>query len=134
MALVLAPILGMVFTSIAAVAVDAVIGKAVTGGMWSLSVPNVIVILLTGFYTGFMAALFAGRRGLLMAGLSNWLPLALLIAVSLAVNRDLASTRAGGSVVGWAWIGFLPALAGGYLGAPRIRRKRSADRVAEVFD
>jgi hypothetical protein len=58
----------------------------------------------------------------------------LLIAGSLVVNRDLASTRAGASVVSWALIGFLPALAGGYLGAPRVRRKRPADRIAEVFD
>lgn len=134
MALILAPLLGTAFTTIAAVAVDAVIGKAVTGGVWSLSIPNIIVIILTGFYAGFLAALFAGRRGLLVAALANWLPLALLVAISLTVNRDLASTRAGASLADWAWIGFLPALAGGYLGAPRTRRKKPVDGIAEVFD
>jgi hypothetical protein len=134
MALVLAPILGTIFTMIAAVALDAVIGKTVTGGVWALSIPNVIVILLTGFYTGFMAALFAGRRGLLVAGLANWLPLILLVVLSLMLNRDAIRTRAGASVADWVWIGFLPALAGGYIGAPRVRRKRAADKTAEVFD
>jgi len=58
----------------------------------------------------------------------------LLVTISLMLNRDLASTRAGASLANWAWIGFLPALAGGYLGAPRIRRKTPVDQIGEVFD
>jgi hypothetical protein len=134
MALVLAPILGTIFTAITAIAVDTAIGKAMIGGAWTLSLPNVIVMLLTGFYTGFLAALFAGRRGLLMAGLANWLPFVLLVTISLMANRNLASTTAGASLADWVWIGFVPALAGGYVGAPRAGRKRPVDKAAEVFD
>jgi hypothetical protein len=126
---------------LAGFAVNAVVGKAVTGGVWTFSLPNVVVLLLTGFYTGFLAALFAGRRGLLMAGIANWLPMLLIVAVAFTLNRDLAQyTHELASMRDWAWIEFLPALAGGYLGAPRSRserrprRIRASAKIADVFD
>jgi hypothetical protein len=56
------------------------------------------------------------------------------VTISLMLNHDLTTTLAGASVANWAWIGFLPALAGGYLGAPRIRHKGSIEKIAEMFD
>jgi hypothetical protein len=134
MALILAPILGQLFIILSGFAINAVVGKAITGRGWNFSIPNLIVILLTGFYTGFLAALFAGRRGLLIAGLSNWLPNMIIVAISLIVNRDFNWGRTGISLADWAWISFIPALLGGYLGAPRPRHIPTAEKTAELFN
>ncbi|MGH7023278.1 MAG: hypothetical protein ACREEB_06760 [Caulobacteraceae bacterium] len=141
MALILAPVLGTIFSILCSVGVNAAVGRAVTGGV-NLSAANVIVMLLTGFYTGFMAALFAGRRGLLVAAAANWLPLTVLLTISMILNRDLVTAPSGASLGIWPWISFLPSLLGGYFGAsrtprespPRMKRKRSAEKIADVFD
>jgi hypothetical protein len=136
MALFLAPIFGAIFTSLSEFAVSAVFGRGTIGAGWKFTFLNVTLVALTGFYTGFLAALFAGRRGLLIAGLANWTPIVVLVTMSLIMKRAWSTPHGEISASDWAWIGFLPSLAGGYVGAPRARpiRERVVPLVWGIID
>jgi hypothetical protein len=88
------------------------------------------MILLNGFYTGYLAGLIAGKRGRLVAALAPIVVLTLAVAISLKINRDLAGN---GALADWTWIGLIPAIIGGHLAAPHQKVDRKLKGVEDVF-
>jgi hypothetical protein len=78
-------------------------------------------MLLNGFVTGLFAGLIAGKRGKLVAGIAQFLPLILFVALELVINRDLSSYFGQYGLQFWTWIGLVPAIIGGHYGAKIIR-------------
>jgi hypothetical protein len=116
-AVIFAPIIGELIGLPFAVAIDALWGDLVTGARWPFTIPNVILTVIKGLIVGFSAGWIAGRRGKLMAGVAVFLPLTIIVAISLAMNRDLLGplqSEWDTKPSLWAWIEFVPALLAGH--------------------
>jgi hypothetical protein len=75
----------------------------------------VLVAIFTGFATGWFAGWIAGKRGKLIAALSNFFLLVAVIGMSIAVNRDLiGNSHFAAQPAIWTWIGLLPAILAGH--------------------
>jgi hypothetical protein len=57
--------------------IDLLVGHEVTGGQWSLNIPNVIVKIIVGAAIGSAAGAIAKKRGMLLAAIAALLPLKL---------------------------------------------------------
>ncbi len=115
-AVIAGAILGNILAVVAALGIDIVYGREVTGGDWLLTTPNVIYAAVIGLLVGLFAGLIAKRRGWLAGTVSQFLPLFVGIAISIYVNRDLQGNYQVKPAV-WTWIGLLPAMLGGHLGS-----------------
>jgi hypothetical protein len=116
LAIVVGVVLGNFVAVFAAAGIDASYGAVVTGGQWSLTLPNIIYAAIIGFLTGFFAGFIGKKRGALLAAISQLVPLFLAISVALYLNRDILAGHQVKPAV-WTWIGLLPAIIGGALGA-----------------
>lgn len=113
--LLLGPAFGIVAAIPFALVIDAAYGHEVTGGQWHLTLPNIIYSGIIGLLTGLAAGMIVGRKGWLIGALAQFVPLTLVIFVSIVRNRDVFS-MAEVPPATWTWIGLLPAVVGGYLG------------------
>jgi hypothetical protein len=116
LAVVAGTILGNLSGLLVAIGIDAIYGREVTGGVWSFTLPNILYAMAIGFLSGLFAGLIARCRGGLLGALAQFLPLFAMIAVSLYFNRDLSGQWEVKPAV-WTWIGLIPAIIGGRLGA-----------------
>lgn len=115
-ALILAPIVGTILGFPFSIIIDVIWGADVTGGVWALSVPNVIFYSIGAGITGFAAGWIAGRRGILVAAISNFMPVFALVALEIAFNRLASSDSHLATRPGlWLWIGLVPCMAAGHL-------------------
>jgi hypothetical protein len=122
LAIVAGAILGNLYAIVAAAGIDASYGEEVTGGQWGLTLPNVIYAAIIGFLTGFFAGFIGKKRGALLGAMSQFLPLLLAFSVALYLNRDILGGYQVKPAV-WTWIGLVPAIIGGVLGARLANNK-----------
>jgi hypothetical protein len=114
-AVVVSPFVGALFAIPYSIALDIIYGDNVTGGVWALTTPNVLVAIWSGLVTGWFAGWIAGRRGKLIGGVANFAILIFVIAASLAMNRDLIPDHLFATKASmWTWIGLIPAIIGGH--------------------
>jgi hypothetical protein len=73
--LLLGPLFGYVAAIPFSFVIDAAYGHEVTGGQWHLTVPNIIYSAVIGLLTGLAGGIVAGRRGWLIGGLAQFVPL-----------------------------------------------------------
>jgi hypothetical protein len=92
----------------------------VTGGRWPLTLPNILLAGLVGLIAGFSTGWVAGRRGKLLGAIAIFLPLLLLLTITIIRNVDpteyfkqLYDTKP--SL--WVWVALLPGILGGHFGA-----------------
>lgn len=131
-AVIAGTILGNAFAIIAASGIDASYGRDVTGGAWRFNLANVIYAALIGFLVGLFAGCLARTRGWLAGVIAQFLPLVLVIAISVYLNTDASSNsefRAGRWIV---WIGLLPAILGGHLGEKLVNDRETTQLLKSV--
>jgi hypothetical protein len=83
---------------------------------------------------GCTAGWIAKTKGMLVAALANYLPLFLIVAVSIAVNRGLfaySDTHFDTKPASWFWISLVPAMIAGHF-AVRIVNKEGSAAVVQV--
>jgi hypothetical protein len=131
LAVVAGAVLGNLSAIVAAAGIDASYGEEVTGGQWSLTLPNVIYAAIIGFFTGFFAGFIGKKRGALLGAISQFLPLLLAISVALYLNRDILARYQIKPAV-WTWIGLVPAIIGGVLGARLANNERTSSLLKSV--
>ena len=103
-----------------ALLLDVVWQRDVTGGRWPFNLPNILLACIVGILAGFVTGWIAGRRGKLLGAIAIFLPLWLLLTVTVIRNVDLTEyfekmydTRP----ALWAWIALAPGVVGGHFGA-----------------
>jgi hypothetical protein len=112
-----------------AILLDFAFGDVVTGGRWPLNAANVLLICFQGLAVGCTAGWIAKTKGMLVAALANYLPLFLIVAVSIAVNRDLfaySDTHFDTKPALWFWISLVPAMIAGHFAAKIVQQGGSA--------
>ena len=112
-------------------ALGSISGQEIISSTTSLSFVNLSYMVLIGFITGLFAGLISGKRGLLIAGIAQLLPLVLLVTLALIVNRDVFASLGQYGPSFWAWVGLLPALVGGYYGVKIINEGVPSDEEME---
>lgn len=108
-------------------ALGSIWGQDVINSTTSLSFVNVSYMLLNGFVAGLFAGLIAGKRGKLVAGIAQFLPLILFIVFELIINRDISSHLGQYGLSFWTWVGLVPALIGGHYGVKIINEETNSD-------
>jgi hypothetical protein len=131
LAVVAGAVFGNLCAIVAAAGIDASYREEVTGGQWSLTLPNVIYAAIIGFLTGFFAGFIGKKRGALLGAISQFLPLLLAISVALYLNRDILARYQTKPAV-WTWIGLVPAIIGGVLGARLANNERTISLLKSV--
>jgi len=116
-AIAAAILVGEVAQVAAAGFIDLLVGNEVTGGQWSLNIPNAIVMIIVGAAIGSVAGAIAKKRGMLIAAIAALLPFETLIA--LILDRDLSALYASKAAL-WAWIALVPAMICGRLFAKAL--------------
>jgi lipopolysaccharide export LptBFGC system permease protein LptF len=133
-AILIAVTTGVLFSLLFEIAVTMMLRGVVAPSKTLKLILSVVECVASGFYVGFLAGLIAGRRGKLIAAIADFLPLTLLILISLALNRDLLQARASGmSLTDWTWLALVPAVLGGHL-ATRTKRPDLLEEMLRVFD
>ncbi|MCX7167781.1 MAG: hypothetical protein NTV11_16105 [Rhodocyclales bacterium] len=114
-----------------ALLLDLVWQNDVTGGRWPFTLPNVLLACMVGLLAGFSTGWIAGRRGKLLGAIGIFLPLWLLLTVTVMKNVDpteyfeqIYDTRP----ALWVWIALVPGIVGGHFGA--LDGKRYFNRAA----
>jgi hypothetical protein len=112
-------ILGQLLVIPIGIIIDKVYGYEVTGNNSPISVPNIIYIISIGFLSGYFAGGIYKKRGMVIGGILQMLPLFIIIGISIVLNKDImkvfnSSNRV--DVASWAWISLIPGIIGGYVG------------------
>lgn len=114
-AVIISPLIGEIFGIPLAIVLDVLWGHEVTGGIWELTFPNLLLVVLKAAIVGFSAGWIAQRHGALVAIFANFFLLTAAIAISVSLNRDLlGGLHTATKPALWAWIGLMPAATAGY--------------------
>ena len=112
-------ILGNLFVMPIGLIIDKIYGSEVTGGAYPLNFPNIIYAISMGFLSGYFAGYTAGRKGMLIGGILQFIPLIIMTGIGISINRDIIQSyyeRTGVDLALWAWISLIPGIAGGFCG------------------
>jgi hypothetical protein len=116
-------IISQILTIIVAIAVDMAAGGEVSGGRWPLNLPNFIILASSGGVSGYFVGLFAQRREKILAGISCFFPLVLILAIAIYLNRDVFANMDSLDTKPslWVWLALPFWIVGGEI-ARRIRK------------
>jgi len=112
-------ILGQLLAIPIGIIIDMICGHEVTGSNSPISFPNIIYIISIGLLSGYFAGRIYKKRGMVIGGILQILPLFIIIGISIFLNKDFMkmvnnSNRA--DFASWSWISFIPGIIGGYIG------------------
>lgn len=113
-------ILGQLFALPIGFLIDKIYGFEVTGGLFPLnSLPNILYAVFMGFLSGFFAGYIARRKGMLIGGILQFIPLIIMVLIAIYMNRDITQymyDKYGVDLALWTWVSLIPGVAGGFCG------------------
>lgn len=112
-------ILGQLLAIPISIIIDTIYGYEITGNNSPISFPNIIYISSVGFLSGYIAGGIYKKRGMVIGGILQILPLFIIIGISIVLNKNIVKIINDSNRVdfaSWSWISFIPGIVGGYVG------------------